>query len=107
MARRWVVVVVAATVLGTMAAQVGAARARVSAAGPAVISALQRSDPAALESAARAIRSFAPATREMVVPLASALRDHDRSVRLGAATLLGALGPEARAALPDLEAARE
>jgi len=83
------------------------ARGLVGAAGPAVIAALQRSDPAALESASRAIRAFAPAAREMVGPLAGALRDDDPSIRLGAATLLGALGPEARAALPGLEAARQ
>src|SRR5437763_134705 len=52
-------------------------------------------------------RHHPPPPREMVLPLASALRDHVRSVGLGAATLLGALGPEARAALPVPEAARE
>ena len=83
------------------------ARDLVTAAGPAVLSALQRSDPAALESAARTIRAFAPMAREMVLPLAGALRDENRSIRLGAASLLGALGPEARAALPDLLSARE
>jgi hypothetical protein len=83
------------------------ARNLVAAAGPAVVAALDRSDPAALSGALGTLRMFAPAAREMVGPLTGALRDSDRTVRLGAATLLGALGPQASPAARALEAARE
>jgi hypothetical protein len=77
----------------------------VAAAAPAVIAALAESDPAARDKVLAAARVFAPGTKEMVGPLAQGLRHADASVRVGAATALGALGASARAAVPALRAA--
>jgi hypothetical protein len=83
------------------------ARGLVALAGPAVLAALQESDPSALEGFAAVGRAMAPSAPEMVAPLARALRDPDPSIRRGAATLLGAFGPSARSAKRDLQAARK
>src|SRR4029079_7871315 len=77
----------------------------VTAAAPAVIAALSESDPVAREKVRAAVQAFAPGTKEMVGPLAQGLRHSDPSVRVGAATALGALGPAALAAVPALRAA--
>jgi HEAT repeat protein len=77
----------------------------VSVAGPAVIAALSEAEPAAREQVAQAVRTVAPAAaKDVVGPLVQALHNADPSVRLGAATVLGAMGRDARAALPDLSA---
>jgi hypothetical protein len=77
----------------------------VAAAAPAVIAAISESDPAARDKVLAAVQVFAPGTKEMVGPLAQGLRHADPSVRVGAATALGALGSSARAAVPALRAA--
>jgi hypothetical protein len=77
----------------------------VAAAAPAVIAAISESDPAARDKVLAAVQMFAPGTKEMVGPLAQGLRHADPSVRVGAATALGALGASARAAVPALRAA--
>jgi hypothetical protein len=76
----------------------------VAAAAPAVIAAISESDPAARDKVLAAVQMFAPGTKEMVGPLAQGLRHADPSVRVGAATALGALGSSARAAVPALRA---
>jgi HEAT repeat protein len=77
----------------------------VAAAAPALVAALAEADPAAREHVVAAVQVFAPGTKEMVEPLAKGLRHAEPSVRVGAATALGALGASARAAVPALRAA--
>jgi len=77
----------------------------VAVAGPAVIAALSEVEPAAREDVTRAVgAAAAPAAKDLLPPLVEALRNADASVRRGAATVLGAMGKDARAALPDLSA---
>ena len=76
----------------------------VAAAAPAVIAAISESDPVAREKVLAAVKALAPGTKEMVGPLAQGLRHADASVRVGAATALGALGSSAIAAVPQLRA---
>jgi hypothetical protein len=74
----------------------------VSVAGPAVIAALGEAGPAAREQVTQAVRAVAPAAgKDIVAPLVQALHNADPSVRLGAATVLGAMGPAAAAAVAD------
>jgi len=75
------------------------------AAAPALIAAFNEADPAALDKVRAAIAGFAPGTKEMVGPLARGLRHEEASVRVGAATALGALGSSAKGAVPALRAA--
>lgn len=77
----------------------------VAAAAPAVIAAISESDPEARDKVLAAVKVFAPGTTEMVGPLTQGLRHAEASVRIGAATALGALGSSARAAIPALRAA--
>jgi hypothetical protein len=77
----------------------------VAAAAPAVIAAISETDPAAREKVLAVVPLFAPGTKEMVGPLVQGLHHADPSVRLGAATALGALGSSAREAVPALRAA--
>jgi len=77
----------------------------VAVAGPAVIAALSEVEPAVREDVTSAVgAAAAPAARDLVPPLVEALGNADASVRRGAATVLGAMGKDARAALPDLSA---
>jgi HEAT repeats len=77
----------------------------VAVAGPAVIAALSEVEPAAREDVTRAVGTVAaPAARELLPSLIEALHNADASVRRGAATVLGAMGPSARAAATDLSA---
>jgi HEAT repeat protein len=72
-------------------------------AGPAVIAALSEVEPAVREDVTRAVgATAAPAAREIVPSLIEALHNADASVRRGAATVLGAMGKEARAAVAPL-----
>ena len=75
------------------------------AAAPAVMAALSEADPAALDKVRAVVQGFAPGTKEMVGPLARGLQHADASVRVGAATALGALGASAKGAVPALRAA--
>jgi len=77
----------------------------VAAAAPAVIAAISESDPVARDKVLAAVKVFAPGTKEMVGPLAQGLHHADASVRVGAATALGALGSSALAAVPELRTA--
>lgn len=74
-------------------------------AAPAIVAALSEADPAALEKVRAAVQIAAPAARDMVGPLVQGLRHAEPSVRLGAATALGALGSSASAAVPALRSA--
>lgn len=77
----------------------------VGAAGPAVVAAITEADPAAMDKVRRAVQVLAPAAKDMVGPLIQGLRHAEPSVRLGAATALGALGSSARPAIPALRSA--
>jgi hypothetical protein len=74
-------------------------------AGPAMIAALSEVEPSAREQVTRAVGTVAaPAAPDLVPQLVEALRNADASVRRGAATVLGAMGKDARAAAPNLAA---
>src|SRR5262249_32975182 len=55
--------------------------------------------------AARQLGHFRAQAAEVVPPLTEALKDEDKTVRVGAAYGLGEIGPDAESALPALEAA--
>ena len=81
--------------------------ALVSAAAPAVASALREVDPVDKARFMAVFGALAPAADDLVPLLAEALRNPQREVRMGAATGLAALGRSAGAALPALRAAAD
>jgi len=83
----------------------GGARLDIRPALPALLRALQDSDPGVRAWAARDVGDIGAPAAAAVPRLRAMLRGPDAGSRAGACSALGAIGPAARIALPDLERA--